>query len=63
MAILRLLLLLVGVVAQKHAVTSPTVRPPTEQLREQHGTEASFVRLVVSSVNVRDTSSTLKSEH
>ena len=51
MAIARLLLLFVGVAAQQYAVTPPNVRPPTEQLREQHGAEHS-VPLVVNSVKV-----------
>lgn len=37
--ITKLLLLIVGLIAQLHAATPPNVRPPAEQLREQHGAE------------------------
>lgn len=46
MAIVKLVLLIVGVVAQQYGATTPNVRPPAEQLREQHGGE----HLVSSSV-------------
>ncbi|KAF8553267.1 hypothetical protein OG21DRAFT_1464357 [Imleria badia] len=35
----KLLLLIVGVIVQRYGSTPPNVRPPTEQLREQHGVE------------------------
>ncbi|KAG8215485.1 hypothetical protein J3R82DRAFT_9116 [Butyriboletus roseoflavus] len=54
MAITKLLLLLVVVIAQLYAATAPNVRPPTEQLREQRGSEhavpylTAFIRTLIS---------------
>ncbi|KAG6377738.1 hypothetical protein JVT61DRAFT_14510 [Boletus reticuloceps] len=39
MAVAKLLLLILGGVAQLHGQTPPNVRPPTEHLREQRGIE------------------------
>ena len=42
MAIAKLLLFFVGVVIQQYGFAPPNVRPPTEKLREQRGTERAF---------------------
>ncbi|KAF8439980.1 hypothetical protein L210DRAFT_944741 [Boletus edulis BED1] len=61
MAVMRLLLLIVGVVAHQVGMTPHNVQPPNEQLREQRGLERS-VNFVLGILRVCDTFSSLRLE-